>query len=192
MRKERRISHSAWQRVWVASWRSLSLRYRSSNVYRAQYIAFKLDMTDKHDLNNLPFDLTETDRENLASGDENFKPHTWEEIEEIIGMKTPHISPYNCLSSSFPPSYSNKQPLNPQTQTLRPAPLHPLDKRHKIQLRLHHKLRPPRTSLLDSSPRFPFHHHPQYLRPPPPLHKPHPLRISRRLQNPSQRLAVWI
>ena len=29
--------------------------------------------------------LTPTDRENLAGGDENFKPHNWEDLKEIIG-----------------------------------------------------------------------------------------------------------
>ncbi|KAG7007749.1 hypothetical protein G7Y79_00008g023870 [Physcia stellaris] len=32
----------------------------------------------------LPFELTPTDRENLAQGDVNFKPLTWDEIKEII------------------------------------------------------------------------------------------------------------
>ena len=43
-------------------------------------------MTDLNDiLNSIPFDLTETDRENLLAGDENFKPHTWEDLKVIIG-----------------------------------------------------------------------------------------------------------
>ena len=36
--------------------------------------------------------LTPTDRENLASGDENFKPHSWEDLKEIIGNYTSYIS----------------------------------------------------------------------------------------------------
>ena len=37
--------------------------------------------------------LTQTDRENLAGGDENFKPHNWQDLIEIIG------STYIFLSS---------------------------------------------------------------------------------------------
>ena len=34
----------------------------------------------------LPFDLTETDRQNLAQGDAQFKPLAWNDLKEIIGM----------------------------------------------------------------------------------------------------------
>ena len=34
---------------------------------------------------SLPFDLTDTDRENLAGGDEKFQPHDWEDLKQIIG-----------------------------------------------------------------------------------------------------------
>ena len=37
----------------------------------------------------LPFELTPTDHENLAQGDANFKPHTWDELKEIIGKYNP-------------------------------------------------------------------------------------------------------
>lgn len=39
---------------------------------------------DDH-VGKLPFELTPTDRQILAQGDANFKPHTWDEIKEIIG-----------------------------------------------------------------------------------------------------------
>lgn len=42
-------------------------------------------MAQLKDLNDLPFDLTETDRENLAGGDENFQPHDWDDLKHIIG-----------------------------------------------------------------------------------------------------------
>ena len=33
----------------------------------------------------LPFNLTKLDREILAQTDEQFEPHTWEELKQIIG-----------------------------------------------------------------------------------------------------------
>ena len=33
----------------------------------------------------LPFELTETDRQNLAQGDAQFKPLAWDDLKEIIG-----------------------------------------------------------------------------------------------------------
>ena len=41
-------------------------------------------MTDKVELGAFP-GLTSTDRENLAGGDENFKPQTWDDLKKIIG-----------------------------------------------------------------------------------------------------------
>ncbi|KAL9074727.1 MAG: hypothetical protein Q9161_002096 [Pseudevernia consocians] len=40
-------------------------------------------MVDDAELGAFP-GLTPTDRENLAGGDENFKPHNWEDLKEII------------------------------------------------------------------------------------------------------------
>ena len=37
------------------------------------------------EMNAIPFELTETDRKNLLAGDEHFKPHTWNELKDIIG-----------------------------------------------------------------------------------------------------------
>lgn len=37
------------------------------------------------DIEEYSFDLTETDRENLAQGDEKFQPHNWEDLKHIIG-----------------------------------------------------------------------------------------------------------
>ena len=45
-----------------------------------------LIMTDSNsELDDIPFDLTDTDRANLAGGDENFHPHDWEDLKRIIG-----------------------------------------------------------------------------------------------------------
>ena len=41
-------------------------------------------MADDTELAAFP-GLTPTDRENLARGDENFKPHNWEDLKQIIG-----------------------------------------------------------------------------------------------------------
>lgn len=40
---------------------------------------------EQDDEGSIPFDLTDTDRENLAKGDESFQPHTWEDLQKIIG-----------------------------------------------------------------------------------------------------------
>ena len=62
--------------------------------------------------------LTPTDRENLAGGDENFKPHNWEDLKEIIGdiryFKIPHQEPYLILPFFIVPR-SRQQPRNPET-----------------------------------------------------------------------------
>lgn len=60
----------------------------------------------------IPFDLTETDRINLAQGDEKFTPHNWEDLREIIGIPPPHSCEDRFLTRSF---YSSEQPRNPQT-----------------------------------------------------------------------------
>ncbi|CAF9928508.1 MAG: hypothetical protein HETSPECPRED_006867 [Heterodermia speciosa] len=41
-------------------------------------------MTDSGNGEPLPFELTETDRQNLAQGDAHFKPLTWDDLREII------------------------------------------------------------------------------------------------------------
>lgn len=45
-----------------------------------------LNMADGQDVDDLPFELTVTDHQNLAQGDEKFQPHTWDELKEIIGI----------------------------------------------------------------------------------------------------------
>ena len=40
---------------------------------------------ENEELGSIPFDLTDTDRENLQGGDEKFKPHHWEDLKQIIG-----------------------------------------------------------------------------------------------------------
>ena len=42
-------------------------------------------MTETNEQEKIPFELTKTDLENLAGGDENFKPHDWEDLKHIIG-----------------------------------------------------------------------------------------------------------
>ena len=37
-----------------------------------------------------PFPLTDVDRHNLSLSDEQFKPHTWEELKQIIGWLMHH------------------------------------------------------------------------------------------------------
>lgn len=36
----------------------------------------------------LPFPLTDMDRDNLAQTDDQFQPHTWQELKQIIGVCT--------------------------------------------------------------------------------------------------------
>ena len=43
-------------------------------------------MASTYDMKNIPFELTDSDRENLAGGDENFRPHDWDDLKKIIGM----------------------------------------------------------------------------------------------------------
>ena len=42
-------------------------------------------MTETKEPEVLPFELTKTDLENLAGGDEKFQPHNWEDLKHIIG-----------------------------------------------------------------------------------------------------------
>lgn len=42
-------------------------------------------MTETKEPEELPFELTKTDLENLAGGDEKFQPHNWEDLKHIIG-----------------------------------------------------------------------------------------------------------
>ena len=42
-------------------------------------------MTETKEPEELPFELTETDLENLAGGDEKFRPHNWEDLKHIVG-----------------------------------------------------------------------------------------------------------
>lgn len=46
----------------------------------------KLSMAASQDVDKLPFELTASDRQSLAQGDENFQPHDWDELKEIIGI----------------------------------------------------------------------------------------------------------
>jgi hypothetical protein len=57
-------------------------------------------MAEDLDVESMP-GLTDTDRENLAGGDEKFSPHTWEELKQIIGS----IDPSHCFRlSPYPPT----------------------------------------------------------------------------------------
>lgn len=53
------------------------------------------------ELNAIPFDLTDTDRANLAGGDENFQPHNWEDLKHIIGRISYLLEPLESLILSF-------------------------------------------------------------------------------------------
>ena len=46
-------------------------------------------MTEIKEPEELSFGLTKTDLENLAGGDEKFKPHDWEDLKHIIGSIYP-------------------------------------------------------------------------------------------------------
>lgn len=50
------------------------------------------------DLEKLPFPLTETDRRDLKITDEEFEPHTWEELKLIIGL-SPARGPHHAVSN---------------------------------------------------------------------------------------------
>ena len=59
-------------------------------------------MTDHNEPKSIPFDLTDTDRANLAGGDENFQPHDWQDLKHIIGrvcylIVSPESLPYHSL-----------------------------------------------------------------------------------------------
>ena len=43
-------------------------------------------MTGASQDEGLPFDLKDRDREILSLTEEEFHPHTWEELKQIIGM----------------------------------------------------------------------------------------------------------
>ena len=48
--------------------------------------ALSVRMADANDwINSIPFELTDSDRQNLIAGDEKFVPHTWEDLKTIIG-----------------------------------------------------------------------------------------------------------
>lgn len=57
-------------------------------------------MAEHMDLVSMP-GLTESDRENLAQGDERFQPNTWDELKHIIGSTVPFhyfcSSPYSTI-----------------------------------------------------------------------------------------------
>jgi len=50
-------------------------------------------------LASIPFDLTETDKQNLLAGDAAFHPHTWSDLSQIIGSDPTTTKP----ASSPPP-----------------------------------------------------------------------------------------
>ena len=49
----------------------------------------------------LPFNLTDVDRATLAQSDEDFIPHSWEELKDIVGLY-PIGSPCWMNDSRFP------------------------------------------------------------------------------------------
>ena len=55
-----------------------------TKVFRTSRYPPLVSMAEDAELGAFP-GLTPTDRENLAGGDENFKPHNWEDLKEIIG-----------------------------------------------------------------------------------------------------------
>ena len=61
-------------------------------------------MAEVKEPERIPFQLTETDLENLAGGDEKFRPHDWEDLKQIIGsihlVSLVYLVPYNSLPNS--------------------------------------------------------------------------------------------
>ena len=72
---------------------------------------------DEIDWSSIPFELTETDRENLLLGDEHFKPHTWDELKHIIGKE--HLDSFVALILAMSDldlcDFSHQRPLDSQT-----------------------------------------------------------------------------
>lgn len=63
-------------------------------------------MAEDADIGAFP-GLTPTDRENLAGGDDNFKPHNWEDLKDIISS-IPFMSFEYGLSDSIPFAVSQR------------------------------------------------------------------------------------
>ena len=59
-------------------------------------ITIEVNMASSYSIENLPFEITETDRQNLVRGDEKFQPLTWDELREIIGNARYDCSADNC------------------------------------------------------------------------------------------------
>ena len=57
----------------------------------------------ENDINweSIPFELTETDIQNIRLGDEHFVPHDWEELKNIIGSTGLPFVPLCSLSVSY-------------------------------------------------------------------------------------------
>ncbi len=99
-------------------------------------------MVDDAELGAFP-GLTPTDRENLAGGDENFKPHNWEDLKGIIGIIYTDTSfKWTYLISRFLLSLSRQQSRNPEAQTVRSATLHQMDQPDQSHIWLYHHFYP--------------------------------------------------
>lgn len=62
----------------------------------------------------LPFALTAVDRELLSQTDDEFKPHSWRELEGIIGEEALVVPKRPLLT----PGTRDKRPLGPQTKAV--------------------------------------------------------------------------
>lgn len=105
-------------------------------------------MADDAELAAFP-GLTPTDRENLAGGDKNFKPHNWEDLKKIIGNVHVYL-PLNkpIWSHHLHLPRSRQQSRNPKTQTLRSTTLYQMDQSNQSYVRLHHCLRSQRATTM--------------------------------------------
>ena len=60
--------------------------YRVTEIESESFCAsISSNMAESDELDSIPFELTETDRANLAAGDDKFVPHDWEDLKIIIG-----------------------------------------------------------------------------------------------------------
>ena len=98
---------------------------------------YKPNMAAVQEMEDVPFDLTETDRENLAQGDEKFRPHTWDELKDIVG-----IYYLNRLPSVLLLRNRSKEWFSDiEAQAIRSDTLHSLDSADYWSLWIHNELR---------------------------------------------------
>lgn len=53
------------------------------------YLEDEVTQDEGHQEEQYPFPLTAVDRHNLSITDEQFEPHTWRELKQIVGQHWP-------------------------------------------------------------------------------------------------------